>query len=339
MSEMTPAEDAACRATLDGKPPFRFVPFREFTKHPFPDAEPLLGKRGAIYLARGSLLIVYGGDGAAKSTWTIDAIAHLASGRDWLGIPVPRPVRCLLIENEGPGALTRFKLEAKAASWDGPDFTDNLDVFTEPWGAFTFADEVARKLLTDYCDERSIDVVMANPTLELGVAGSGRPEETSEFVGWLKECGLDDRRAFWLLHHLNKAGQISGDWGRHPDTKVLLQRDGNRQRTKLDWQKTRWATLDPEQKAVMLDWIVETEGYEVKPLDTGASDELLVERLVAYLRDHPATATKHVCKAVEGSDSRLTELLNNRPEFDCGHGPKNAKLWVLASWSAEGETQ
>ena len=35
----------------------------------------------------GSLLMVYGADGSGKSTWTIDGIAHLAAGVDWLGDP------------------------------------------------------------------------------------------------------------------------------------------------------------------------------------------------------------------------------------------------------------
>jgi hypothetical protein len=312
-------------------PPYRFTPFSEFAAFPFPDAKPLLGERGTIYLAVGSLLLVYGCDGSGKSTWTIDAAAHLGAGRDWLGIPVPRPVRCLLIENEGPGGLFQAKLMAKAESWPGEEFRPNVDVFTAPWGKFSFALEPARQALTTYCDEHEIDVVMANPTLGLGVAASGRPDETQQFVDWLKECGLGSRRAFWLLHHENKAGQISGDWGRHPDTKVLLQPDGNRQRTKLTWEKTRWATLAQERKAVMLDWEIDTEGYTVTPLDTvGASDALLVERLVGFLNDHPFTATRRVLEAVEGTDSRLKELLEGRPEFDYAPGKHGAKLWTVA---------
>ena len=84
----TPEEDAAFRAAADGAaetPTYRFAPFADFATHRFPDAEPLLGERGSIFLARGSFLLVYGGDGAGKSTWTIDAACHLAAGRDWLG--------------------------------------------------------------------------------------------------------------------------------------------------------------------------------------------------------------------------------------------------------------
>jgi AAA domain len=339
----TPEEDAAFRAEADSENregAYRFFSFAQFAAHGFPDAESLLGEPGSIFLAVGSLLLVYGGDGAGKSTLTVDGASHLASGQDWLGIPVPRPVRCLLIENEGPPGLFQAKLTAKRESWGGPDFAENIYIYSSPWGEFSFADEKAREALTAYCDEHGIDVVMANPTLGLGVAASGRPDETQQFVDWLKECGLGSRRSFWLLHHENKTGAISGDWGRHPDTKVRLEPDGNRQRTKLTWEKTRWATLEPTQRAVMLDWVVDAQGYTVTALDTvGASDDLLVERLAAFLSEHPATATTHVCGAVEGADSRLTNLLNQRPEFDFCPGKNNAKLWKLAAGSAEGEAQ
>ncbi len=69
---------------------------------------------------------------------------------------------------------------------------------------------------------RSTRSTSSPPTRRSGSASPlpGRPDETQAFVDWLVECGLKSERAFWLLHHENKAGQISGDWGRHPDTKV-----------------------------------------------------------------------------------------------------------------------
>ena len=118
-------------------PRFEFSTLADFLAHPFPKAEPLLGEPGAIFLARGSLLMVYGADGSAKSTWSIDGIAHLAAGVDWLGIPVPRPVRICIIENEGPPDLFQQKLEAKIASWEGAEFEHNLFAFLGPWGEFS----------------------------------------------------------------------------------------------------------------------------------------------------------------------------------------------------------
>jgi hypothetical protein len=353
---MDPAEREAFRTAVDSGEPvdhglsmngdapdeapptdYRFMPLAEFAAVQFPSVNPLIGKPGMSYLAERMLLLAYGGDGAGKSTWTIDAVAHLATGRDWLGIPVPRPVRCVVIEVEGPAGLFQAKLAHKLETWDGEDFTPNVHLYGSPWGDFTFADPHGRRALAAYCDEHEIELVMANPTLGLGVAATGRPDETQQFVDWLKECGLYTGRAFWLLHHENKAGQISGDWGRHPDTKVQLQRDGNQQRTKLTWEKTRWATLEPDERSVLLDWELDTQGYTVRSLDTiGASDEELLETLKAYLAEHPVTAQTHVLKNVSGTDGRIIELLHNRPEFDFVEGPKNAKLWKLAECSAEG---
>jgi hypothetical protein len=324
------------------EPRFEFGALSEFLAHEYPKAEPLLGGPGEIYVAKGSLFMVYGADGSGKSTLSVDAVGHLAAGVSWLGLPVPRPVRVCLIENEGPPDLFQQKLATKVASWEGPDPSNNLFVFRGPWGEFSFADSGARAALTEYCDAHSIDLVVANPTLGLGVAASGRPDETQQFVDWLVECGLKGERAFWLLHHENKAGQISGDWGRHPDTKVQLVQDGNRPRTKLEWAKTRWATLPSETmaKAVMLEWVVETQGYTVTELDTvGASDVELEERMAEYLADHPASSTTRVETNVKGTATRIRKLLEG-PKFDCIDGKRGAKLWFNASTpspSAESE--
>ena len=51
---------------------------------------------------------------AGKTTWAIDGVVHLAAGAAWLGIPVPRPVRVLVIENEGPAELFREKLAPRS---------------------------------------------------------------------------------------------------------------------------------------------------------------------------------------------------------------------------------
>ena len=308
---------------------YEFNSYQDFVAREFPAAEPLLGESGRILLAVGSLLMVYGADGCGKSTWTIDGLVHICAGADWLGVPVPRQVRACIIENEGPPSLFQAKLRDRIASWDGADPTANLFVFSGPWGEFSFADPDARAALTAFCDEHQIELVAANPTLGLGVSASGRPDETQQFVDWLVECGLKTTRAFWLLHHENKAGQISGDWGRHPDTKVSLQRDGNQQRTRLDWAKTRWATLDPADKAVMLEWVTDTQGYTVTELDTiGASDNELDERIAAYLADHPAASTRDVHANVKGTNDRITARL--KAKFDSVSGPRNATLWLVS---------
>jgi hypothetical protein len=311
---------------------YEFVRLVDFLEHKFPKPEPLLGRPGQVFLAIGSFLLVFGSDGSGKSTWTVDGIAHLAAGEDWLGLEVPRTVRFCVIENEGPPGLFQQKLAEKLASWQGPPWQRNVFPYKGPWGEFSFADGDARAALREFCEQHAIDVVVANPTLGLGVAGSGRPDETQQFVDWLVECGLKTTRAFWLLHHENKAGQISGDWGRHPDTKVLLQADGDQPRTKLTWSKTRWAVTGTEEqpKACLLEWVVETKGYEVRELSAGVSDDELATRIDAFLAEHPRASTKAVREGVKGADARIRELLKSG-RYNVGAGPHGANLYSLSS--------
>lgn len=315
---------------------YSFVTLSEFLAHPLPLAVPLLGDPAAIYLAAGTLLVVYGDDGSAKSTLQVDAIAHMAAGVDWLGIPVARPVRFCVIENEGPPSLFQQKLDDKAATWDGGgvDWRANVAVYQDPWGGFTFTDPAARAALNEFCDEHQVDVVAANPTLGLGVDGAGKPGDTNAFVELLVECGLKTRRAFWLLHHENKAGQISGDWGRHADTKVQVQQDGKQQRTKLIWEKTRWATLEPEQKTLLLEWVVPTKSYKPVPITPGSSDDDLEARIRDYLHEHPLATTNDVTGNVKGTNKRIADLLKNGP-FDAADGPRGAKQWFNADDRSE----
>jgi hypothetical protein len=156
-----------------------FLPAGKFLEVSYPAAEPLLGEPSTIlYLTRGSLLLVYGDGGAGKSTLSVDAPAHLAAGRDWLGIPVPRPVRVLMIENERAAALFQQKLRDKGEQWGDaePGWLANVYVYAEPWGSFSFAKAEARAQLLEFCDDQAIDVVFGNPLFGLGGPGSGRPE-------------------------------------------------------------------------------------------------------------------------------------------------------------------
>ena len=92
---------------------YHFLPYHEFAAREFPIAETLLGEPEKVFLAKGSLFMVYGLEGSGKSTWTLDGLVYLAAGVDWLGIKVPRPVRICIIENEGPPSLFQQKLWTK----------------------------------------------------------------------------------------------------------------------------------------------------------------------------------------------------------------------------------
>jgi hypothetical protein len=82
----------------------------EFAAVEEPGATALLGTDDDTLIGEGTDTMVYGDGGAGKTTLTLDLGFHFAAGApSWLGIRIARPVRVLMIENEGPRPLLRAK--------------------------------------------------------------------------------------------------------------------------------------------------------------------------------------------------------------------------------------
>lgn len=305
-------------------PVVRFVPLGDYVANPKGSPEALLGEGDDVEIPVGGLLMAYGDAGAGKTTLNVDAVAHMASGTDWLGISIQRPVKIALIQNEGPAEPWRRKLERKLAAWEGPDWSPNVLVLDEPHGGFDFRIPEHREALREL-RRQGVELVIADPTKWLGMEGGGTPSEVRDFVALLKECGLhagDPERAmaFWLAHHENVAGEISGAWRADPDTVVHVEPDG-KGRTKLTWTKCRWSSGRHGQLMILAH--TEHEGFEVVdipgPRQQVDADEL--DRLVlTYLLDQPEkVATSTVRDAIEarGKDvDEALERLKNRGQAD-----------------------
>jgi RecA-family ATPase len=206
-------------------------------------AEPLLGGDDDTVLAAGSTFVFYGGGGAGKTTLAVDLTFHLAAGRAWLGLPIPRPLNVLVIENEGPRGKFRTKLRAKLEAWTDTELAGTVDVLEEPWALFTFDAEPHREALAAHVAEHGYDVVIAGPVQRLGMRGGGTPDEVGAFTLNLElvRGRLDRPLAVVLVHHENKAGAVAGAWEGVPDTLAHVQARGNGA-TRLFWQKTRWSS-------------------------------------------------------------------------------------------------
>jgi hypothetical protein len=63
-------------------------------------------------------MLLFARGGMGKTTAAVELALHLASGVDWLGFEVARPLRVLFIENEGPREPFRAKLELKRELWE-----------------------------------------------------------------------------------------------------------------------------------------------------------------------------------------------------------------------------
>jgi AAA domain len=198
---------------------------------------------------------------------------------------VPHPASVLWVENEGPRGKFRRKVRAKLEAWDGPPLEGRLHVLSEPWARFTFADDGMRAELVAIIGDLGIDVVVAGPVARLGAEGGGTPKEIQAFVDLLEQVRADLGRplAYELIHHENKAGDVSGAWEGATDTLAHVQARGNGH-TAVVWRKTRWAP-DLHGKTWKLDW---RDGERFELDDTpDTTDEAIGDQLLALVRESP----------------------------------------------------
>jgi hypothetical protein len=265
-------------------------------------AEPLLGNAGATVLAAGGAAVWYGDGGAGKTTLGLDQAVHLCAGDLWLGLPVPRPCTVLWIENEGPRGKFREKLRAKLAAWEGSPLEGRLHVLEQPWSLFTFADERHRSELVSLIRELAVDVVFAGPVQRLGVEGGGTPAEIQAFVNLLEQvrAELDRPLAYELIHHENKAGEVSGAWEGATDTLVHVQARGNGN-TAIVWRKVRWAS-ELHGRTWKLHWR-EGESFEIDDTPE-TTDDAIAEQLLALVREAPGKSWNRYDPHVQGKTTR-----------------------------------
>jgi hypothetical protein len=254
--------------------PIIFETLRAFLKRDVPQSESLIGvaRDGTNLLPRYGWVMPWGREGSGKTSILVDLIFHACAGIDWLQYTIGRPLKIVAVVNEGvPGGL-QDKLRQKSERWEhGDAVLDNLAIYASPWGEFTFKNERMVDHAQAFARDFQADYVALDPLHTLGTTGVGSPVETEAFKHVLRDFGLWDWLGIITSHHSNKAGMLSGDWGRHPDTVILLEKDGKNPATKFTLHKARPA--DPQELGVpcLLKWIVDSLGFERVELKPAAS--------------------------------------------------------------------
>lgn len=323
-----PVEEQAGEET-GGGPVLRFLSGHEFRKQPKARIDPLLGDGSDGILMPGCLALLAGIGGTGKTTLALHAAVHWAAGLPWLGIELARPLRIVLIENEGPHDPFADKVDAICDRFHdcpcggpphgdlGAGFDANATVLDAPWGRFSFDSPGLATDLNAHAKEFQADLVIANPLGRLGMKGAGTPEETRAFLSLLVHAGLGNDFAALLIHHMSKgqqkslSQQISGDWGGHPDT-ILILEDAGQRRVKLTFDKIRWGDQGAR-NPMILDWLTDPEGpigYRGSEAPKGVPDATIYERIDQYLREQvkPPGVTA-IRDGVPGQGKRLKELL------------------------------
>jgi hypothetical protein len=281
-------------------PEFRLTPVEEFAAVDEPGAAPLASSDdGGVVIPAGGDVLVFGDGGAGKTTLVIDWSIALARGVSWLGlVESERPLRICVVENEGPRPMLRLKLRRKLAT-TGVELDGRLVVLEEPWASLTLADDQHRRRLAAALAAHETDLLVLGPLVSVGeFPTGGTPTEVARFEQHTHELRslLDRPLAILLVHHENKAGGVSGGWGRYGDTHLHVTAQGNG-RTRIRWAKARWASSLHKTSTQLLWADGETFTIEDKPEIT---EDTMRQSLLDAVRDHPGL-----------SWSKLKELKND----------------------------
>jgi hypothetical protein len=284
-------------------PPVRIVPLDKFADEPEQGEEAILGTPDNAVIPEAGDVMFYGDGGAGKTTLVVDLACHLAAGDPWLGIPVARAARVLLIENEGPRARFRRKLRRKLDAWAGSRLGDRIYVLEAPWAAFSFADERWLSYIAEFCREHEIDVVIVGPVVSAGMETAGTLQDVRRFLALVAEVreGSGRRLVNVLVHHENKGGKVSGAWEGVGDTLVHVQAQEQGQ-LRLHWQKTRWAS-DYHNSALQLRW-AEGDSFTVEEEPEGLDDEALAEAILNYVAANGGSGWGNVEDATPGANRK-----------------------------------
>jgi hypothetical protein len=315
-------------------------PLADFVADKRDAPEPLVGTADdCIIPALGFVLLIAKG-GKGKTTFCIEFALHLASGIDYLGLEIPRPIRVLFIENEGPREPFRRKLERKLESWE-PELEGQVYVYDETWGHARLDVPEFVSRLNAFCADKGVEMVIGDPLDSLGMEGEGSPSETRAMVDRFKDAGLFSERSWTVPHHSRKESaqdavdEAAGAWGGRPDAMLALEKRADN-KARLTFAKVRWQGR--ERNPYLLDFDPETETFTFVKEQEGEERDYLVD-VEEFLAGKPPKTSREIASGIQASRDKVEETLEAHPDrFDRLTGDAataagrraNAVLWVLA---------
>lgn len=302
MLKLTPLYDPTVERPASEEAPPAGLAFEEleaFAAVEEPDSEPLIAdSAGKPWMPAGGTAMVYGSGGAGKTTLVADLVITVAQGDPWCGLLTPtRPLRTLLIENEGPRPPLRVKLRERLHASPGGT-AGRVLVMTEPWQAFTFRNDTTRAELVRVLDAHDADLLVVGPLGRVGMQGGGTLDEITAFMALVTEVqnAAKRRPAVLIVHHENRAGQVSGAWDGATDVLVHISGEGHG-RTRVYWQKLRFGSVLHATTTHLL-WVAhETFTVAEKP---EISEDTMTDEMLAAALELPGGSWTQIRAKVTG---------------------------------------
>lgn len=309
------------------------IPVEEFIATKTDAPAPLIGTEDDCVLPAYGLLLLIAKGGKGKTTATIDAVLHFASGLPWLGFEVSRPLGVLFIENEGPREPFRRKLERRLGHWSHP-LSGAVHIYDEDWGRARLDEDRFRERLNRHIESNAIDLVIGDPLDTLGMEGVGSPEDTRKMIDRFKAAGLFSRVAWWVPAHSRKEevkdaiDEVSGAWGQRPDALLALEKlSGDRAR--LSFPKLKWGLRDGF--AYLLAYDAEVESFEVVKEEKGGKVGAK-EQIREALSETPKMTIEELEVQTGLAERTVRDALGKLGASDDGGKPKR---WTLPAEQEE----
>jgi hypothetical protein len=321
---------------------FIATPVEVFAAVDEPGAEALVTSAdGSTAFPVDGLGVIYGKEGASKTTLAVDWAMHFAQGKVWHGVLHPaRALRVLVVEDESSRPEFRLKIRRRLAVV--PDGTEVfIHVLEEPWATVNLRHEDHRQELARLITELEIDLVAIGPVFAIGMVGAGNADDISAFMTLVTDVRDRADRPFFMLlvHHENKAGDVSGAWGPRPDLMFLVQAT-EPQHVRMFIRKAKWSS-ELHGQVRHLRW-ADGETFEVTDAPGNATEEEVWEAITDYVLTHGGTSWGPVEKAMREEkqlrvDDHTARRVRDRllepdgPLVNLGRqrkdGKSNFKLW------------
>lgn len=223
---------------------------REFLAEPWPRTEKIVDP----WLPTSGICMLWGERGGGKTLVTLALALHVAEGKNFLEMLVPKPRRVLYIDGEMAADEVKGRLQKllggmgpwSEAMWERfaivshESFKTGIPDLSEPGRG--------RRLIEAYVKEHKVELlILDNLSSLLQTGNENEAEGWIDFNHWLLNFRRE-RVTVLLIHHAGKSGTQRGTSKRedHLNSSVKIITRETEPTLRIGWEYTKWRSFNPE---------------------------------------------------------------------------------------------